>query len=162
MAKSKKNKSSSDNPVLARNRRARHDYEILETVEAGLELQGSEVKSLRDRSVHFQDAFAEFRGDQLYLMGVSIAQYRYANQFNHVPDRPRRVLMNRAELDRWRGQVERRRFTIVPLDIRTRGRWIKITLALARGKKEHDKRHALRDQQMKREVDRALKERQYD
>lgn len=162
MAKSKKNKSSSDNPVLARNRRATHDYEILETVEAGLELQGSEVKSLRDRSVHFQDAFAEFRGDQLYLMGVSIAQYRYANQFNHVPDRPRRILMNRAELDRWRGQVERRRHTIVPLDIRTRGRWIKITLALARGKKEHDKRHALRDKQMEREVDRALKERQYD
>lgn len=162
MAKSKKNKGESDNPVLARNRRASHDYEILETIEVGLELRGSEVKSLRDRAVHFQDAFAEFRGDQLYLMGVSISQYKHSNQFNHVPDRPRRVLMHRAELDRWRGQVERKRYTIIPLDIRLRGRWIKMTLALARGKKEYDKRHALRDKQMKREVDRALKERRYD
>lgn len=161
MAKSKKNKDSNQDPVLARNRRARHDYEILETVEAGLELRGSEVKSLRDRAVHFQDAFAEFRGDQLYLMGVSISEYRFANQLNHVPDRPRRILMHRRELDTWRGKVEQKRFTIVPLDIRLRGRWIKITLALARGMKEYDKRHALREKQVKREVDRALKERDY-
>lgn len=161
MAKSKKNKDSNQDPVLARNRRARHDYEILETVEAGLELRGSEVKSLRNRSVHFQDAFAEFRGDQLYLMGVSIAEYSFANQLNHVPDRPRRVLMHRAQLDTWRGKVEQKRFTIVPLDIRFRGRWIKVTLGLARGKKEYDKRHVLREKQLQREVDRALKEKNY-
>lgn len=162
MAKSKKKKhDNSQDPILARNRRARHDYEILETVEAGIELRGSEVKSLRNRAVHFQDAFAEFRGDQLYLMGVSISQWAFANQFNHVPDRPRRLLMHRAQLDAWRGKVEQKRYTIVPLNIRLRGRWLKVTLALARGKKEYDKRHALREKQLQREVDRALKERNY-
>lgn len=156
MGQSKKKKDSS--PILAKNKRARHDYEILEEVEVGLELVGSEVKSLRNRSVQFQDAFAEFRGDQLYLMGVTISPYLFSNQFNHVPDRARRILMHRHELDRWRGKVEQKRLTIVPLDIHMHGRWIKMQLALARGMKEYDKRHALKEAQDKRDVDRAMKE----
>lgn len=159
---SSKAKKKTEDLVLARNRRARHDYEILEQVEAGIELTGSEVKSLRDRSIHFQDAYAEFRGDQLYLVGVSIAQYPFANRNNHNPDRARRLLLSRGELDRWRGRVEMERHTIVPLDIHVSGRWIKCELALVRGLKDYDKRHVLREKQLKREVDRAMKHGSYD
>lgn len=161
MATSKSKKKNPD-PVLARNRRARHEYEIIDQMEAGLELMGSEVKSLRERSVHFQDAYAEFRGDQLYLVGVSISHYKYANQNNHALDRPRRILMHRAELDRWMGRVKQDRYTIVPLDIHVRGRWIKVEIALVRGLKDYDKRHALREKQVKRETDRVLKHGRYD
>lgn len=161
MATSKSKNKNSD-PVIARNRRARHDYEILDEVEAGLELMGSEVKSLRNREVHFQDAYAEFRGNQLYLVGVTIAQYPFSNRNNHVPDRPRRILMQRRQLDRWRGRVEMERHTIVPLDIHISGRWIKCQLALVRGLKDYDKRHMLREKQLKREVDRAIKQGNYE
>lgn len=157
-----KNKKSNEDPVLARNRKARHEFEILEEVEAGLELVGSEVKSLRNRHITFQDAYAEFRGDQLYLKGVTIAEYAQANQFNHVPSRPRRLLLQRGELDRWRGKVEQQGLTIVPLDIHVTGRWIKCTLALVRGMKDYDKRHALREKQVKRETERVVKRGQYD
>lgn len=161
MATSKSKKQNTD-PVLARNRRARHDYEIIDQMEAGIELLGSEVKSLRNRSVHFQDAYAEFRGNQLYLVGVSISQYEFSNRNNHNPDRARRILMHRAELDRWRGRVEQERHTIVPLDIHVRGRFIKLEIALVKGLKDYDKRHVLREKQLKREVDRVIKQGRYD
>lgn len=157
-----KAKKSNDDPVLARNRKARHEFQIIEEIEAGLELVGSEVKSLRNRHVTFQDAFAEFRGDQLYLKGVSIAEYAEANQFNHVPGRARRLLLQRGELDRWRGKVEQQGLTIVPLDIHVKGRWIKCNLALVKGMKDYDKRHALREKQVKRETERVVKHGQYD
>lgn len=157
-----KAKKTNDEPVLARNRRAKHEYEIIDHMEAGLELQGSEVKSLRARAVHFQDAFAEFRGDQLWLLGMSISQYEFANRNNHEPTRPRRILMHRTELDRWRGKVETPGHTIVPLDIHVRGRWIKVEIALVKGLKDYDKRHLLREKQVQRETDRVVKHGRYD
>lgn len=156
MARSDKKKRDED-PVLARNRKARHDYDIIEEFEAGIELVGSEVKSLRARHVQFQGAFAEFRGDQLYLMGVEISPWPWANQFNHEPSRRRRLLLHRRELDRLRGKIEQQGFTLVPLDIHLSGRWIKVRLALAKGRKDYDKRHVLREKTVKREMERAIK-----
>ena len=144
--------------VLAENRKARHEYEILEELEAGIELVGSEVKALRARTVQFADAWAEFRGDQLFLVGLHIAEYRQANQFSHEPTRPRRLLLHRHELDRLRGKVEQLGLTLVPLDIHVSERWIKVRLGLVRGRKTHDKRHAIRDREVRREMDRAIKD----
>ena len=138
------------------NRRAFHDYTVLERHEAGLALTGSEVKSLRDHRANLKDAYARFFGDELFLVGVHISPYAPASQFGHEPTRMRKLLLHRRELERLRGKVQERGLTLVPLRLYwSRGR-AKTELGLAVGKKFHDKRAAIRERMERREIDRAL------
>jgi len=144
--------------VLVENRKARFEFEIIESFEAGIVLHGSEVKSLRGGRVHFADAFASFHGGELWLHNVHINEYPHANQFNHLPLRKRKLLMKARELVKLRSAVEEKGHTLVPLEFYTSGRHIKVKLGLARGKQLHDKRAALKERDAKREVARAIKE----
>jgi SsrA-binding protein len=138
------------------NRRAFHEYHIDERLEAGLALVGSEVKSLRDGRVNLKDAYARFVGDELYLVGVHISPYGPASQFGHEPERHRKLLLHRRELDKLGGKLKERGLTMVPLRLYwVKGR-AKVELGLGRGKKLYDKREAIRERMEKRDVDRAM------
>ena len=142
--------------VVARNRKARHDYEILETFEAGMALKGPEVKSLRVGKASFQDAFATVERGEVWLYSLHISPYEQANRFNADPVRTRKLLLNRREIRRLIGKVEERGLTLVPLEIYFVRGYAKVQLALARGKKLHDKREALKQKQLDREARRAV------
>jgi SsrA-binding protein len=142
--------------VVARNRKARHEYEILDTWEAGLVLKGPEVKSIRDGKVSFQDAFARVDNGEVWLYSLHISPYEQANRWAPDPLRPRKLLLRAEEIRRLVGKVEEKGLTLVPLDIYfTRG-VAKITLALGRGRKLHDKREKLKRQTQEREARRAV------
>jgi SsrA-binding protein len=143
--------------IAVRNRRARHEYEVLEKLEAGLVLTGTEVKSLRAGKANLQDAFARFDRGELWLYNLHISPYEQGNRFNHDPLRPRKLLLQRSELRKLVGQVEQQGLTLVPLDIYFRRGIAKVTLALVRGKKLHDKRDDLRRKDAEREMERAYK-----
>jgi SsrA-binding protein len=144
---------------IAQNRRARFEFEILDELECGLELQGTEVKSLRAGHGSLAEAFAHFRGDELYLLGAHIPVYAHGNIHNHEPTRPRKLLAHRRELDKWSKAVREKGVTIVPLELYFQGSRIKLRVALARGKKLYDKRAATREREDKRSMDRALSRR---
>ena len=138
------------------NRRAFHEYHFDDRLEAGLALVGSEVKSLRDGRVNLKDAYARFFGDELWLVGAHINPYAPASQFGHDPERHRKLLLHRRELDKLRGKIKERGLTLVPLRLYwVKGR-AKAELGLGRGKKLHDKREAIRERMQKRDVDRAM------
>jgi len=141
--------------VVARNRKARHEYEILETFEAGMALRGPEVKSLRDGKASFQDAFARVDSGEVWLHSLHISPYEKANRFNEDPLRVRKLLMNRQEIRRLIGKVEEKGLTLIPLEIYFRRGFAKVLLGLARGKKLHDKRETLKNRQLDREARRA-------
>ena len=142
--------------VVARNRKARHEYEILDTFEAGIELKGPEVKSLRAGNVSFQDAFARVDGGQVWLHSLHISPYEQANRFNEDPVRTRRLLLNRNEIRQMVIKTEEKGLTLVPLEIYFTKGYAKVTLAIARGKKLHDKRETLKRRQQDREARRAV------
>ena len=145
--------------VKGDNRRARHDYELIETFEAGIELVGSEVKSLRGSSVNLAEAYAAMKGDELFLLNSNIPEYREANRFNHDPKRPRRLLLHRKQIDRLAAGVLREGLTIVPLKMffNPRGR-VKVDVALAKGRKLHDKRDNIKSRDWNREKARLLRD----
>ena len=145
--------------VIARNRRARHDYHIEETFEAGLVLTGTEVKSLRAGRASLNEAFAQISGDELWLHGLHIPEYAQGTWTNHDPRRTRKLLLHRKEIDRLASQVAERGFTIVPLSLYFSSGKAKVELALARGKRTYDKRRDLAQRDAAREVDRALRRR---
>ncbi|MCS6783226.1 MAG: SsrA-binding protein SmpB [Gloeomargarita sp. SKYBB_i_bin120] len=146
--------------VVSENREARHLYDILETYECGIELKGTEVKSVRAGKVNLRDGFARFKDGELYLMNVHISPYETASTyFNHDPRRTRKLLLHRAELRKLLGKVEQKGLTLVPLKMYFKGDWAKVLLGLARGRKLHDKRQALKEREQKREIERALKQR---
>src|SRR5690606_4657255 len=120
--------------LIVSNRKARHEYEVLDTWEAGIVLQGTEVKSLRNGKANLQDAFARFDGGELWLYNLHISPYEQGSRFNHDPLRPRKLLLRRRELRKLLGQVEQKGLTLIPLDLHFRGGVAKVTLALARGK----------------------------
>jgi SsrA-binding protein len=144
---------------LASNRKARHDYEVLETVEAGLQLAGTEVKAMRLGRVQLKDSHVEIRDGQAYLVGVHVSPYSHGNRENHEPERPRRLLLHRREIDRLYGQVQQKGLTLVPLEIYLKGPWIKASLGLARGKRQYDKRAADKEKTIDREMHEAMSER---
>jgi SsrA-binding protein len=148
--------SAASGKVVATNRKARHEYHILEEWEAGLVLTGSEVKSLREGKVSFQDAFARIEGGELWLHSLHIAPYEQANRQNHDPLRPRKLLLHRHELRRLVGKVEEKGLTLIPLDVHFRRGFAKVRLALARGKRLHDKRETLKRREQEREARRAM------
>jgi SsrA-binding protein len=141
---------------ITQNRRAFHDYHIDERYEAGLQLIGSEVKSLRDGRAQLKDSYARFFGEELFLVGAHIGAYAPSSQFGHEPERPRKLLLHRREIDKMAGRVKERGYTLIPLRLYwVRGR-CKVELGLARGKKAPDKREAIRERTERREIDRAL------
>jgi SsrA-binding protein len=143
--------------VVASNRKARYDYAILDTVEAGLVLVGSEVKSLRSGQVQLADAYARVRDGEMWLEGVHIAPYTFAQGFGaHDPDRPRKLLLRGDEITRLAGRLAKDRLTLVPLSIYFKDGRAKVELALARGRRHEDRRAAMAERDAKREADRAL------
>lgn len=144
-----------DRRVLASNRRARHDYFIDETVEAGLVLTGSEIKSARAGQVSLQEAYIDIDGREAWLVGARIAPYSHGGYDNHEPTRRRKLLLHRRQIAELYEQVRIKGVTVVPLQMYLRGGWAKLELGVARGKKQHDKRHAIREREQRREMDRA-------
>ena len=142
--------------TVATNRRARHDYSILETWEAGIVLVGSEVKSLREAKVQLREAFARVEGGDVWIHGMHIAPYPFSRD-NPDPDRRRKLLLHRREVQEIREQVEQQGLTVVPLRIYFKDGLAKIEIALARGKHTYDKRHALAERDAKRDLDRAVR-----
>lgn len=144
--------------VVTENRKARHDYIIEETFEAGIELKGTEVKSMRAGRANLKDSFAIVENGELYLYGMHISPYEQGNIFNVEPLRTRKLLMHKKEIHRLLGKIKEQGFTLVPLKAYFKGDKIKIELALAKGKKLYDKREAAAEKSAKREIDRAMKE----
>jgi SsrA-binding protein len=151
-------KVRSGDRVVAQNRKARHEYHILQTWEAGLVLQGTEVKSLREGKANLSDAFATISNGELWLYNMHVSPYEQGNRFNHDPLRVRKLLLHRSELRRLVGQVEQKGLTLVPLDVHFTGGIAKVNLALVRGKKLHDKRDTLRERAVERDMERGFKE----
>jgi SsrA-binding protein len=147
-----------DRKLIAENRKARHEYELLERLEAGIVLQGSEVKSLRDGRVSLGEAYADVRDGELWLLGADIAIYDPATTANHDPTRPRKLLLHRQEIDSLIGKVGRRGLTVVPLRLYFKNGRVKLELAVARGKSVYDKRRDIADRDARREVERAFKQ----
>lgn len=141
--------------VVATNRRARHDYEVLETLECGIALTGSEIKSVRAGQVQLKDAYAEIRGGELWLTSAHIAPYKFAREGGHEPERPRKLLAHRREIERLIGKVNEAGLTLIPLSVYLSGGLAKVELALARGRRTIDKRHRIKEREMQREMDRA-------
>ena len=142
--------------IVARNRKARHEYEILDTFEAGLVLRGPEVKSVREGRVNLQEGYAEIRGGEAWLHGVHISPYDPSGQWNENPTRTRKLLLNRREIEDLWGRTHQKGLTLVPLDVHFRNGYAKVTIAVARGKKKYDKRQAIRRREMKREAEREM------
>jgi SsrA-binding protein len=144
---------------IAENRRARHDYHLLERLEAGLALTGTEVKSLRAGQASLQRAFADGRHGAIWLVGAHIPEYAQGNLANHDPDRERKLLLHRREIDSLLGKVRERGLTLVPTRLYFKNGRVKIEIALARGKEARDKRRDIAERDARRQIDRALKER---
>jgi SsrA-binding protein len=146
--------------LIATNRKARHEYEILETYEAGLALKGTEVKSLREGQVNFKDSYAAISREEAWLVGCHIAPYHHGSDANHDPDRSRKLLLHRREITQLIGKVAERGLTLVPLRLYFKEGRAKVEIGLARGKKLHDKRDALRERDARREMAKEARGRQ--
>ena len=142
---------------IATNRQARHRYTFLDTWEAGLVLTGTEVKSLREGKAQIKDGYASLRGPEVWLHNVHIPPYAPASRENHEPERPRKLLMRRSEIERLIGKTREKGLTLVPTRIYFKGGRAKVEIALARGKDVGDKRQALKEREMKREMERAIR-----
>ena len=144
---------------VATNRQAAFRYHLLDRWECGIELQGSEVKSLREGGVQLKDAYAELREGEVWLQRMHVAPYKPAARENHEPERPRKLLMHRREIERLIGKTAEKGLTLVPTRIYFKGPHAKVELALARGKEQRDKRRSIKEREQKREIERALSER---
>lgn len=144
--------------VITVNRKARHEYHIIETFETGIELTGTEVKSLRAGKANIQDSYARVENSELLLYNMHISPYEQGNRFNHDPKRPRRLLMHRHEIMRLLGKVREKGYSLIPIKMYFKNGWAKVELALARGKKLYDKREDMAERDAKRDMERARKE----
>ncbi len=145
--------------VIAQNRRARHLYHLLEREVAGVELLGTEVKAIRAGRVNLTDSHVQFVGGQAILVGCHVGPYEHGGYASHEPRRPRRLLLHKRQIERWAGKVSEKGMTVVPTAVLLIGNWIKVEIALARGKQLHDKRETLRRRTLDREAEQALKDR---
>jgi SsrA-binding protein len=145
--------------IVARNRRARHEYDLMERVEAGMVLTGTEVKSLRNGRASLEDAYAEVDGGEVWLKGCDIPEYLQGNTENHLPKRTRKLLLHRREIAKLASKTGEKGITLVPLSIYFKKGMAKIELSLARGRKTFDKREAIKKQDAKRDIDRAMRRR---
>jgi SsrA-binding protein len=145
--------------VVTTNRRAFHDYFIVETLETGIVLSGTEIKSIRDGKISLSEAYARIEGDELWLIGCHISPYTHGSYTNHDPDRPRKLLAHRAQIRDLREMIEQRGMTLVPLRLVLKRGRAKVELGVARGKKLYDKRAAEAEREARRDVERAMRER---
>lgn len=141
---------------LASNRKARHEYTILDTVEAGISLQGTEVKAARGGNIQLKDSYVEFRDGEMFLIGAHISGYTHGNRENHEPERPRKLLLKRREIDKWHGKLQGKGLTVIPLSVHLRGDRVKVEIALAQGKKFYDKREDEKKKELEREARAAM------
>ena len=152
---------SADRPhlrKLAGNRRAFHEYHVYDRLEAGVALTGTEVKAARSGKIQLKDGFVEFRDGQAYLTAVHIGPYSHGNRENHEPERPRKLLLHRREIDRLAGRSHAKGYTVVPLSVYLKGNRVKVEIALVQGKKLYDKRQAARERDLDREAQEAMKD----
>ncbi len=150
--------ATSGNTVVARNKRARYDYDVLDTVEAGIALRGSEVKAMRTATVQLKDGYAYVRDGEVWLRGVHIAPYGHSTRADgHDPERERKLLLHRQQIERLRDRVERDHLTLVPLDVHFRDGRAKVELALVKGRRRYDKRQAIAKRDALRDTERALR-----
>ncbi|CAM3976652.1 SsrA-binding protein SmpB [Catellicoccus marimammalium] len=145
--------------VIAQNKKARHDYTILETYEAGIVLQGTEIKSIRNRRVNLKDGFIRVRNQEAFLYNVHISPYEQGNLFNHDPLRTRKLLLHKKQIKKLAEEQKQSGITIVPLKIYLKDGFAKVLIGVAKGKKQYDKREALKEKDMKRDIQRTLKNR---
>ena len=157
-AQPKNEKQPRSNKVIADNRRARHEYEILQVFEAGIELHGTEVKSMRNGKANLQDAFARIEQGELWLYNCHVAPYDFGNRFNHDPLRKRRLLMHKKEIFKLHQQVKEKGLTLIPLKLFFKRNIVKVDLALAKGKQLYDKRDTIAKRENKRQLDRIVKQ----
>ena len=149
--------AKSSTKLIANNKKAYHDYFILDTYEAGIELKGTEIKSVRKGSVNLKDSFIRIKNDETYIENMHIAPYEQGNRFNHEPLRTRKLLLHRKEIKKLQKEVKENGLTIVPTKLYFNTSKLKVEIALARGKKLYDKRQDLKAKDAKRDVERALK-----
>ena len=142
---------------LASNKRALHDYHVLETFEAGIRLKGTEVKSVREGRVQLKDSYVEFRDHQAWLVGTHISPYSHGNRENHDPEQQRKLLLRKREIDRLFGRTQLKGLTVVPLSVYLKGNWVKVEIALVQGKKLYDKRESEKERELDREMEAAVK-----
>jgi len=148
-----------DNKIIADNRKARHDYFVEEVFEAGIELFGTEVKSLRTGGVNLKDSYCEIDGGQMFALGVHISPYDHGNIFNRDPLRPKRLLMHKREIMKLTGLISRDGYTLVPLSLYFKGSYVKMAIGLCKGKKLYDKRDSIAKRDADRVIERTMKDR---
>lgn len=148
-----------DSRIIADNRKARHDYFVIETYEAGIELFGTEVKSLRAGGCNLKDSYCEIDKGEMFALGVHISPYEQGNIFNREPLRPKKLLLHKAEIMKLTGLVSREGYTLVPLSLYFKGSRVKMALGLCKGKKNYDKREDIARRDADRDIERAMKER---
>lgn len=158
MAKAAKAKAKDNSKTISRNRKALHNYFVDEDFEVGVVLLGTEVKSLREARVQLSDAYARFEKNELWLVNMHISPYPHATQDNHEPERPRKLLMHRRELNRLRTKVESAGYTLIPLELYFKDAHVKVKLGLCRGKKQFDKREVIRKREAARDIARRTSE----
>lgn len=149
------------NKPLAQNRKASHDYTIEDTIEAGIVLSGTEIKSIRRGSANLKDSYARVYRGEMYVYNMHIAPYEEGNRFNHDPLRTRKLLLHRKEIDKLTGYIQETGNALIPLKLYIKNGMCKVLIGMAKGKKKYDKRETLKRKQMKREADRAMKNQQY-
>lgn len=145
--------------TVCQNRKAYHDYSIEETLEAGIQLAGTEVKSLREGKANLKDSHAIFKGDEVFLLSCHISPYSHGNMMNHDPLRTRKLLLHRKEIERMRGKMQQKGYTLVPLKIYFKGPFAKVELGLAKGKRSYEKREVIKEREAKRDIERVMKSR---
>lgn len=148
-----------DSRIIAENRKARHDYFVIETYEAGIELFGTEVKSLRAGACNLKDSYCEIDEGEMFALGVHISPYEQGNIFNRDPLRPKKLLLHKSEINKLTGLVSREGYTLVPLSLYFKGSRVKMAVGLCKGKKLYDKRESIAKRDAERDIDRHMKER---
>lgn len=144
---------------IAENRKARFDYFIEDTYECGIELQGTEVKSVKNGSISFPDAFAEITDGEVWIKNLHISEYFFSSVFNHNPDRPKKLLLHREEIKKLSRKVDEKGYTLIPLDFYLKNGRVKVTLGVCKGKKQYDKREAIKNRDLDREMQRDFSKR---
>ncbi len=155
--KKSSDKKSDDSSSIAKNRQAFHHYEVIQKLECGLELSGTEVKSLREGHVAFADSFAAINGAELFLYNLNISEYKMGNRFNHVATRKRKLLAHRSEIRKLKTAIEQKGFTLVPLGMHWKRGFAKVELGVVRGKQLHDKRETIKKREQQRDIQRSMR-----
>ena len=157
--KSAKDAADKNERVVAENRKARHNYHVLDTLECGIALVGSEVKSLRTGTLSLDEAYGTVKDGEVWLVGANIAEYSYSHDLNHVPKRRRKLLLHRREIKKFAGQAYEKGLTLVPLKVYFKSGRAKVLLGICKGKQKHDKRESLKKRDAQRDIDRAMRKR---